>query len=81
MTTPGSNEGAAPAPFTKRDMENILAILDNQSTQNLKVAREVMGLQSRFTVFCTKYLLPAEKPTQKGGKDKGKPESEPNPAS
>lgn len=77
MTSPGSNGGAGPAPFTQRDMETIIAIIDNQPLQNMKVARELQALQQRFVLFCTANLQ-----KDKGGKGKGgKPDPEPNPAS
>lgn len=83
MTQPNDNGGASSTPaFSKRDMETVLAIMDNQPLQNMKVAREMQALQTRFTLFCSRHLPKpeAEKPAA-GGKRGAKSATEVDPAS
>jgi hypothetical protein len=77
VTTPN---GPAPASFSKRDMETILTIIDNQPLQNMKVARELQALQNRFVLFCSLHLPQPEapKPDKPGRKAKS---DDVNPAS
>lgn len=42
--------------FSANDAQAILNILENQASQNLKVARELLALQTRFAVHVNDYF-------------------------
>jgi len=56
--------------FSKRDADVILEILDNQQVQNLKVARELMALQRRFSVFVAQSLAAAQEKDKQDARPK-----------
>lgn len=43
-------------PFTFQDVQSIIAIVENQPLQNMKVAREVGALVQRFSRFAQEQL-------------------------
>jgi hypothetical protein len=61
----------ADSPFTKKDMEAILQILEGVTLNGMPAARQMAGLQSRFTAFCVKNIANVEgaiEGPKKGGK-------------
>ena len=53
-------------PFTLRDADAILAVMENQPLQNMAAARQLSALQDRFRAFCAEHLTPAAPVAAKG---------------